>query len=298
MIPRLFILVMLSAVFFPLFSCKGKHSPIPKTNTQVFNGYWFKGQAEISHYALSQARYGDTHDGETVLVFVTEDFSKSKQVKMDEPQKYKSDAVKVLKLNTNKEFITGIYKYTMMSSVFMPLDHAEAPHSLKLTASVHDWCGQTFMQANWKGNRYEIQQFSYFEKDGDKKFALPRGWLEDEVWTLIRVAPETLPLGEVKMIASAFYLRLTHTENKVYNAITALVKKEDHYTYSITYSDIKRKLEIDFETTFPYKILGWTETYGDNEITTGKLLKTMMSDYWLHNQAQDEPLRDSLNLGH
>ena len=298
MIPRLFILVMLSAVFFPLFSCKGKHSPIPKTNAQVFNGYWFKGQAEISHYALSQARYGDTHDGETVLVFVTEDFSKSKQVKMDEPQKYKSDAVKVLKLNTNKEFITGIYKYTMMSSVFMPLDHAEAPHSLKLTASVHDWCGQTFMQANWKGNRYEIQQFSYFEKDGDKKFALPRGWLEDEVWTLIRVAPETLPLGEVKMIASAFYLRLTHTENKVYNAITALVKKGDRYTYSITYSDIKRKLEIDFETTFPYKILGWTETYGDNEITTGKLLKTMMSDYWLHNQAQDEPLRDSLNLSH
>ena len=297
MIQRLFILVMLSVVLLPLYSCKDKSSPIPKTDTQVFNSYWFKGQAEISNYELNQARYGATHHGETVLVYVTEDFSKSKQVKMDEPQKYKSDAVKVLKLNTNKEFITGIYKYSMMSSVFMPLDHSEAPHSLKLMASIHDWCGQTFMQANWKGNRYEIQQFSYFEKEGDKKFALPRGWLEDEVWTLIRVAPETLPIGEVKMIASAFYLRLTQTENKVYNAITALVKKEDHYTYTITYSDIKRKLEIDFETGFPYKILGWKETYGDNEITTGKLLKTMMSDYWLHNHAQDEPLRDSLKMG-
>ena len=96
MIPRLFILVMLSAVFFPLLSCKGKSSPIPKTDAQVFNSYWFKGQAEISNYELSQARYGATHNGETVLVFVTEDFSKSKQVKMDEPHKYKSDAVKVL----------------------------------------------------------------------------------------------------------------------------------------------------------------------------------------------------------
>lgn len=298
MIPHLLKSILVLSVLFPLMSCKGQTSPIPKTDAQLFGEYWFKGKAEIASYELSQARYGDTHDGTTVMVFVTEDFSKSKQVKLEEPEKYKSDAVKVMKLNTNKEFVTGIYKYSMMSSVYMPLDHSEYPHSFKLTASAQDWCGQSFMQANWKGNRYEIQSFSYFEKEGDKKFALPRGMLEDELWTLIRVAPETLPVGEVKMIASALFLRLSHTENKVYDAVTSLVKKDDHFTYTINYSEIKRHLEIDFEKHFPYKILGWKETYGDHEITTGKLLNSVMSDYWMHNHPQDEILRDDLDLLH
>jgi hypothetical protein len=180
----------------------------------------------------------------------------------------------------------------------MPLDHSEHPHSLKLTASSQDWCGQSFLQANWKGNRYEIQQFSYFESEGDKKFALPRGILEDELWTLIRVAPDALPSGEIKIIPSSFYLRLTHKEVKVYNAITRLDKKTDHFTYSIDYPELKRKLEIDFETGFPYKILGWKESYGENEVTTGKLLNTILSDYWMHNHPADEVLREDLNLTH
>lgn len=286
----------LALLILLIVSCKKSKSSIPATNEQAFSDYWYKGQAEISSYNLSQSRYGGTHDGHTVLVYVTEDFSKSKHVKLDEPQKHKSDAVKVLKLNTSKEFITGMYKYSMMNSVFMPVDHNEYPHSLKLTSSVQEWCGQSFMQVSWKGNRYEVQEFSYFESVGDAKYNLTNGWLEDELWTLIRIAPNTLPIGEVKMIVSATFVRFTQCENKVYDAITSLTKSDAHYTYSIQYPELKRTLDIDFESDFPYRILGWKEVSGENQITTGRLLKTLMSAYWLNQQPTDEFLRDSLEL--
>lgn len=286
----------LAMLCFMLPSCKKAKSPIPETNEQVFSEYWYQGQAEISSYELSQSRYGGTHDGKTVLVFVAEDFSKSKHVKLDEPHKHKSDAVRIIKLNTSKEFVTGIYKYSMMNSVYMPVDHKAYPHSLKLTSGIQEWCGQSFMQVNWKGNRYEVQDFSYFESEGDSKYSLARGWLEDEIWTLIRIAPNTLPIGEVKMIASASFIRLSHRENKVYEALTSLTKSETHYTYSIHYPELKRTLDIDFDTAFPYRILGWREVTPENEITTGHLLNTLMSDYWTKHQPADEILRDSLNL--
>lgn len=285
------------ALLFLLFaSCSKPKSPIPETNEQVFSDYWYKGVAEITSYELSQSRYGGTHDGESVLVFVAEDFSKQKHVKLDEPHKHKSDAIRIIKLNTSKEFVTGIYKYTMMNSVYMPVNHSEYPHSLKLTSSTQEWCGQSFMQVNWKGNRYEVQEFSYFESAGDSKYSLARGWLEDEIWTLIRIAPNALPIGEVKMIVSAFYVRFAHCENKVYDAMTSLTKSEEHYTYSIHYPELKRTLDIDFESDFPYRILGWKEVAAGNEITTGRLLNTIMSAYWTKHQSVDEILRDSLNL--
>ena len=52
-----------------------------------------------------------------VLIFVTEDFSASKQVKLDRPEKVPSDAVKVLKLNATRKFNTGIYPYSILSII-------------------------------------------------------------------------------------------------------------------------------------------------------------------------------------
>ncbi len=298
MLQNFFKLVFVAGLLVSLVSCKRHVSPIPEIDARAFGDYWYSGKAEISSYALSQSRYGTLHDGNTVMVFVAEDFSKSKHVKLDEPAKHQSDAVKVLKLNTSKKFITGIYDYSMMSSVFMPIDHAQHPHSLKLTSSIQEWCGQTFMQANWKGNRYEIQQMSYFESEGDSKINLSNGLLEDELWTLIRIAPNTLPIGEVKMIASSFYLRLSHKENKVYDALTSLDTIGLDYLYTIHYPELKRTLEIEFEKSFPYRIMGWKESYGENEVTTGKILNTIMSAYWEHQRPEDEVMRDDLDLIH
>ena len=87
-----------------------------------FNSYWYQGKAELTSYNLEQARYGEMREGQAVLIFVTEDFSKSKQVKLDNPGAAGDDAEKVLKLNMTKKFDTGLYPYSMMSSVFTPVN--------------------------------------------------------------------------------------------------------------------------------------------------------------------------------
>src|SRR4030095_4806738 len=245
-----------------LIGCQTKPSILPAIDQKVFNDYWNQDKAEISSYDLTQSRYGSAYEGKVVLIFVQEDMSQSKQVKLDDPSKHSTDDIKVMKMNMNKEFITGIYKYSMMNSVFTPIEYTDYPHSLKAVASSQDWCGQTFTQYNWKGNRYEVQQMSYFESEGDKSYELTNAWLEDEIWTKIRVAPNTLPVGETEMIPSSFYIRLSHQQNKIYMAETSLKPAGDEYTYTIYYPELKRTMEIYFQSVFPFKIIGWKETYG------------------------------------
>ncbi len=104
-------------------------------NVEAFGNYWYQGKAEITSYRLNQARYGEIHNGHAVLIFVTEDFSKSKQVKLDIPEYVPDDRLKVLKLNYVKKFDTGIYPYSIMTSIFTPVDINNFPNSLKLTMS-------------------------------------------------------------------------------------------------------------------------------------------------------------------
>lgn len=136
-------------------------------NTQ-FNTHWYQGKAEITSYKLEQARYGEIHKGDAVLIFVTEDFSRSKQVKLDNPVQAGNDAVPVLKLNFTKKFNTGIYPYSMMLSVFTPVQIENYPRTLKATASSQEWCGHTFTQLNLRDNRYQAVLYSYFEDEGDQ----------------------------------------------------------------------------------------------------------------------------------
>ena len=152
-------------------------------DSEEFKNYWYGGKAEITTYKLEQARYGELHEGYSVLVFVTEDFSKSNQVKLDNPQDAKGDDVKVLKLNRIKKFDTGIYSYSMMDSVFTPVYVDEYPSSLKVSSSSQEWCGNTFMQLNLGYSGYEVSTYSYFESEGDRKFSLQKEILEDELWT-------------------------------------------------------------------------------------------------------------------
>ena len=68
-----------------------------------FNSYWYSGKAEMNSYDLEQFRYNDHHEGEAVLIFVTEDFLKDKHVKYERGDKSNSDVV--LKLNRQRRFL-------------------------------------------------------------------------------------------------------------------------------------------------------------------------------------------------
>ena len=103
----------LSVALFLAASCASSPSlPPAKPLPPEFGSYWFQGKAELTSYDLEQARYGELHKGEAVLIFVTEDFSRRKQVKLDDPAKAPADDKQpVLKLNFEKKFLSGIYPY-------------------------------------------------------------------------------------------------------------------------------------------------------------------------------------------
>ncbi len=266
-----------------------------------FKNYWYAGKAEVSSYHLLQSRYGEERNGKAMMIFVTEDFSVNKQVKLDDPDNAGADKTRVLKLNMTKNFITGIYPYSLMLSAFTPVDIHHVPHTLKLTMSAQEWCGQVFSQVNLHHKNYVITSHSYFENEGEETLNLKVTWLEDEIWNRIRLDPQTLPVGEVEIIPGLFFTRLNHIGLASEKAICTKEEAADLITYRISYPLHKRTLAIEFEKAFPHRINGWTETQehnGKNYTTTATLDKQIINDYWTKNKNEFQYLRDSLGLSH
>jgi hypothetical protein len=275
--------------------------PEPKTEilgpetmlSKEFKDYWYNGEAEITSYKLEQARYGEIRAGEAVLVFVTEDFLPEIQVKADNYSKNNSP---VLKLNATKNFNTGIYPYSIMQSTFYPV--ANNQHALKVSASIQEWCGHTYTQLNNR-KEFELLSHSYFQGEADQSFSIEKSWTENELWTKLRIDPKGLPIGELQIIPSIEYTSLRHETIKSYNAIASL----NEGTYTISYPELNRILKINFNTNFPFYILGWEETIVSGSGASAQTLTTkatklevLKSAYWSKNHNTDESLRATLKL--
>ncbi|MDT0557615.1 septum formation inhibitor Maf [Ichthyenterobacterium sp. W332] len=268
----------------------------PKENaslSEAFKAYWYAGEAEITSYRLKQARYGESRDGFATLVYVTEPFEKDLQVKADYAN---ASNIPVLKLNTTKNFNTGIYPYSIMQSTFYPVDNHN--HALKVSCSVQEWCGHVYAQLNNRDD-FEFTSHSYFQSEADQDLKLEKAILENELWTQLRINPSSLPTGQFKAIPSLEFIRLKHIPAKAYTANARL----GDGVYEISYPEINRSLTINFNNSFPYEILGWEESYmsgfGANAKTmtsSATRLKTIKSAYWSKNSVADEHLRDSLGL--
>ena len=265
--------------------------------TQQFRDYWHAGKAEVSSYVLKQSRYGETRNGKAVLIFVTEDLSRKLHVKLDDPTAGRK--VNVMKMNFMKNFITGIYPYSLMLSVFTPTNLEKEPATLKTTMSSQEWCGQIYTQLNLRGNRYAIKSHSYFEQEADQRFSVRHALLEDEIWNLIRLDHDHLPEGKIEIIPGLFYSRLNHMDLKVRNAVGERSETDSAYTFSIRFPEEERELLITYEKSFPFKIQSWSESWtenGETMETTATLDQTLFIDYWTKNKNEFLPLRDSLNL--
>ncbi|CAN5451132.1 hypothetical protein BH11BAC3_BH11BAC3_14060 [soil metagenome] len=262
--------------------------------------YWYDGKAELTSYNLKQSRYGEIHDGNVVNVFVTEDFSKVKQVKLDEPEKAGSDRLPVLKLNQSFKFITGIYPYSMMLSTFSPVDLNQYPHLVKITASSQEWCGSSFFQLNNRNKQYQVELRSYFEKENDQDLKLDQVLLEDEWWNMIRIHPEQLPTGEHIVLPGALYLRLSHKTISSVKAQLSIVQKDSTTFFTAIYPELNRTLSINFENKLPYTILGWSDSFAgfDGKVltTTATRNKMIRTDYWRRHLNIDRKLREDLGL--
>ncbi len=262
--------------------------------------YWHDGKAELTSYNLKQSRYGEIHEGHVVNIFVSEDFSKVKQVKSDDPEKAGSDRLPVLKLNQSFKFITGIYSYSMMLSAFSPVDINQYPHPVKVTASSQEWCGSSFFQLNNRNKQYQVQLRSYFEKENDQDLKLDQVILEDEWWNIIRINPEHLPTGDQMVLPGSLYLRLSHKTIAPVKAQLNISAKDSTIVFTAIYPDLQRTLSIHFVNKFPYTILGWSDSFPglDGKIltTTATRNKMIMTDYWKRHLNIDRKLRDKLGL--
>jgi hypothetical protein len=306
----LFLTLSLFTILF--YSCSDLKSNINNTIfpiSEKFGDYWYQGKAELNRYELEQIRYGETRHGDAVLVYVTEDFLKNEQVKY-EYSGGSSEKQSVLKLNFNRRFYTGVYPYSLLTSIFSPIK-SDDKHVLKITSTAQEWCGHTFMQLNNRNNKFSVQLNSYFELEGDKQYEMDQSLLEDEVWTLIRINPELLPVGEVEIIPGMQYVRLFHKEFKNEPAI---VKKNEIVDtdlspnsliqYAIHYQNLPRSLIITFEKAFPHQIISWEEMYQSTDegrkggllITKAKRTKRLMLDYWHKNSVADSTYRHELGM--
>lgn len=282
-----------------------ENAPFVSKHPEHVNKYWYAGKGELNHYDLAQNRYGEVRKGEAVLVYVTEDFLPNKQVKKEFGSQ---PGISVLKLNKMKKFVTGIYDYSLMTSIFTPMDFNKYPATLKATFSGQDWCGQSFSQMNLRERRLEYQVRSYFQNEGDSDTSFPATYVEEDLWTRARIEPQMLPMGKIDMLPSMEYMRLKHVEQKPYKAEANLVLQvndnktnEEFYIYTLRYPELKRSLTFKIQSSFPYKILSWEETWnydkpGNQLKTTATLTHTDRRAYWQEHSIKNETLRDSLGL--
>jgi len=271
------------------------NSAQPTSN--AFKKYWYNGTAELTSFELEQGRYGEIHKGKAVLIYVTEDFNPEKQVKADQQR---SNNVPILKLNSTKKFYTGIYPYSVMTSTFYPISNNK--HAIKVTSSMQEWCGHIFTQLNNR-KQFEVQSYSYFESESDQEFILDKAILEDELWTKLRIDPSQLPTGIQQIVPAFEVLRMKHIPLKTYEATATLTTSKTTSTYTLSYPKLNRKLAINFNTSFPYDILGWTEIsksgYGTNakKLTTkATKIRQLKTPYWSKNSIKDSILRKKLGL--
>ncbi|MFT4661042.1 MAG: hypothetical protein ACI8XB_001313 [Patiriisocius sp.] len=302
-----------------MVSCASKNAPNGSNNPVVsseeveliatskeFNAYWYNGTAELSTYELSQARYGEMHPGNEVLIFVTEDYNMKKQVKRESvsDDQYSS----ILKLNRIKRFTTGIYDYSMMTSVFKAVDTEKHPMAFKVNSSSQDWCGHTWSNLVYDENGGYTQHLdSYFESEAGEDKKLGKAMSEDAVFTQIRLDPNDLPQGKFRMIPSMNYSRFSHVELKPEEVsgkllLESTVDETELHSYTLEYTS-GRTIKIYFEPAFPYTIQGWEEKrksgFGDSAkwLTTIATLKNIVNtNYWAKHSTSDVDMRKMLGL--
>ncbi len=305
---KILFLVSVSIFFITTAGYSFETSTFGTYSYQQFRKYWFSGKGEISRFSLEQARYGEIHKGDAVLVYVTETMNPAKQVKADTPG---PGDVPVLKLNAVRKFFTGMYPYSVMTSVFSPVDAQKYPLPLKISASTQEWCGLVYLQMNLRENEFHITSHSYFEKEGDKQFRLQNILPEDALWTRLRIAPATLPQGEFLLIPSAAYSRFLHRPLKPVRVVGSLNDIENKslegvplVRYEVNFKEVQRTIKISFEKKFPYRIQQWEDTYpglsrmAPKALTTRAIrTHTIMIDYWNHHDNKDRGLTEKLGLG-
>lgn len=292
-------------------SC-GRAAP-PERGAASFEARWEDGKAELDGYRYAITRYGHRRTGRCVMVFVTEPFSDSLRVKVDDPSRHPGDVFEALKLNFVRQFQTGIYDYNTMVSVFArSSDFSPA----KIAFGSSEWCGSVYEEQIFRPGRVSTLIRSYFEgESGVDTLDAPEGGVaEDDLYILLRgLRAPFLGPGErraVPFLPSPFHARLTHrpgvwTTAEIERAgraerllVPAGAFEADRYTVRVADGRVGR---IWIERTEPRRVVKWewsppprpeTRMAGD-AADEGELAGSARLPYWtLHGPGDERYLRE------
>lgn len=267
-------------------------------------------EAEISSYRTVQPRYGERRIAQTVLVYVTEDMNRDTRIKVEDyAGTAPSQRVRVLKLNRSLHFTTGIYDYSVMTSVFSALQPGFCggilcPAKISITAS--EWCGNFYEQILPDNSGAKRTMHSYFEVEGDKEDYLAASdstLYEDSLPVLIReFEGEFIPVGqrrEYNILPSLWESRITHRplafeKGSVEKTVDHLkvAGGESQPVFKWVWHVGSRVVTYWTGKEYPHYILRWSSSTGES----GERIKTVQMPYWEHNKNVDSHLRRELGL--
>lgn len=297
----------------PLSAHAASPSPSPE-----FLRYWKSGLAELSSYAVTTARYGEPRTGEGVLVFVYEEIDDKTRIKVESDAVPAERRVPVLKLNNVLKFNTGVYDYSVMTSVFSGLAGPGVSRPFeprKISFSSQEWCGNVYHQVVPRPQGLVSTIHSYFESEGDAESVLPypaaqgkpgaagRLFYEDELPILVReLDGEFLAPGASRtlhLLPSLWERRKRHAPLAVKEATLSKGKPESFRTRAGAKAAIRwtlawggHAMSFWVEADPPRKLLAWEDGKGEK----GELIASLRKTYWELNRNQDLPLRKELGL--
>jgi len=272
-----------------------------------FGAYWHDGKAELDGYRYSVARYGRARRGQAVLVYVTEPFSRSMRVKVDNASRNPKDTFDVLKLNLVRDFQTGIYDYNTMTSLFVKSEDFDP---VKVSFVSTEWCGNVYEELLVNPALVSQKLSSYFEgESGTREERRPKGGiLEEELFTLLRGlhGPYMTP-GEsrtVPFLPSSFRRRLTHEPLKWTRARIDRVAWTSTVTVPAgTFTVIRYSIQVEngprglfhVDSAYPHRIVRWEwpgaesdSSWGRDGNDSGQLTGSARLKYWELHKPGDE----------
>ena len=263
--------------------------------SEPFARQWFGGDAELNGYSAVVPRYGEPRDAELVLIYVTEPMSRRTWIKDDDARG--DDRVGVLKLNVSLKFTTGVYPYSVLTSVFAPYGDwgRERFSPVKLTLTAQEWCGHVF-HGVWPGeDRVVSQLFSYFAQEGEarEEVAVGAGALYEDA-LLIQLRELDGPFAGGRdwrgpLVPSLWRTRRRHRPLAAEPAeITRARTTVDGLAasrFTLRVSGYERVFDV--EAAGARRLLGWRTNDGE----TVRLLRSARMPYWRLNHNADLPRR-------
>jgi len=263
---------------------------------------WGDGKAELSGYAVTTSRYGAPRDGRIVLIYVTEPMDRRNWIKDDAGDVPPEDRVNVLKLNQVLKFQTGIYPYSVMTSVFAPVDglSSERFAPAKISMSAQEWCGHVYRKIIARPDLFQSELRSYFHAEGESEASVripPGSVYEDALLMQLRELDGPFAGGKDwagSIVPSLWSLRKRHA---ALEPLPATIRRENAIRdgapvtrFTLNYGYVETTYDV--EKAPPRRVLSWKSKDGEE----ARLLKTARLPYWELNHPGDERYLQQLGL--